>query len=100
MSHLDDLLKRSGWSPLDAESMKGLTEERRAAALELASCYRRVFESDDGKRILELMVRATILQPTVHPTATQFEAGIREGRCDLVRGILRQMELARDPSSK
>lgn len=100
MSHLDDLLKRAGWSPLDLSDTSKLTTEQRSAMLELASCYRRVFESDDGKRILEQMVRATILQPTVHPTATQFEAGIREGRADLVRGILRQMELARDPSSK
>lgn len=98
MSALDDLLARAGWTPLDAESIAALNEDRRRAALELASTYRRVFESEDGKRLLQLWIAQTIMTPTVHPTATQFEVGIREGRADFVRGIMRQVDLARDPT--
>lgn len=95
MSPLDQLLAQSGWSPLDAESIEALQEDQRKAALEVASVYRRVFESADGQRLLKLWMAGTILKPTAHPRATELEVGIREGRCDFVRGILNQIHLAR-----
>lgn len=70
--------------------------QQAAAAKEFASRYLRVFESEDGKHILAHWVRTTLLQPVVTDTGEPKADGIREGQARLVRGILTQMQFARD----
>lgn len=90
----DDILKTEGWESLDFDTSH-LDEKQRQKAVEFASLYRKVFESPAGKKILRHMIRVTVLQPTVTSDSPQFAAGIREGRADIVRGILQQIELAK-----
>lgn len=82
----------------DVRGWQGLSdlnnEKQKQAMLEVADLYRRVFSTADGKKILAILIHGTVMQPTVTPSSTQFEAGIREGRADIVRGILKQIELA------
>ena len=67
-----------------------------AQAREFASRYLRLFESEDGKAVLEHWVRSTLLSPVVTDTGDAKADGIREGQARLVRGILKQMQFARD----
>lgn len=90
----NELMDRDGWDSLELDS-EPVDEAQKALALEFASRYRRVFDSPDGKALLDHWIKQTVMQPIVHARATQFEAGIREGRADFVRGILAQIELAK-----
>ena len=65
-----------------------------AKARGIATNFRECFATDTGKFVLDRLISITILRPTVTPESTQFDAGIREGRADLVRQILQQIEFA------
>lgn len=54
--------------------------------------YRDCFETPIGKRVLGYLVATTLCRPIVEPDATQFAAGINEGRASIVRDILAQIE--------
>lgn len=69
-------------------------ERQKADMLAVAEWYREAFSTESGRKVLAILISQTIMQPTVTADATQFGAGIREGRADLVRGILKQIELA------
>jgi hypothetical protein len=92
---LDQLLSAEGWDPREPIDLSKLTDEQRTRALEVASMYRRVFmENPEGRTILGILVRQTLMHPTVNPNEDPRADGIREGRADLVRGIMFQCELA------
>ena len=74
----------------------GADPRQAAAAREFASRYLRLFETPDGREILAQWVRSTLLQPIVRETGDVRADGIREGQARLVRGILQQMQFARD----
>lgn len=82
-----------GWTPQDG--IPAANTDNEARAREIASLYRQTFDSDAGQRVLEMLIKATLLQPIVKPHFTQFEAGIREGKADIVRQILAQIEFAK-----
>lgn len=87
------LQDRKGWVPTDGlPEADTITAER---AMEVASLFRQTFTTDAGERVLDRLVMATLMQPIVKPHYTQFEAGIREGKADLVRQILAQIEFAK-----
>jgi len=65
-----------------------------AQARSIATNFRECFSTEAGKFVLDRLINITILRPTVTPESTQFDAGIREGRADLVRQILQQVEFA------
>jgi hypothetical protein len=95
--HLAEIVELQGWATLeiDDEGIRQTQEEQAEKAREIASLFHRVFKQNaDGKRLLNLMMEATLLRPTVLPDSTEFDAGIREGRCDMVRQILQNIELA------
>lgn len=98
MSKSQELLKQlEGWGALDLESetLDEIRVEQEKEGRSLASLFHQAFvQNDAGKIILDIMIKQTILKPTVTPNATQFEAGIREGRADMVRQILLNIELA------
>lgn len=85
-----------GWSSLDLEGepIQELKAEQQAEAREIASLFYQCFTTDAGKVVLDRLITITIMRPTVKPHSTQFEAGISEGRADIVRQILQQLELA------
>lgn len=83
-------------SPIDAEKLAELDEKQRAQGLAIASDFRQCFETEAGGRVLQHLLRATLMRPTVSPDSTQFEAGINEGRCAMVRDIYLQIQAAKD----
>ena len=96
MPQLDRLKARSGWQALevDDDSFSGNRAEEVARAREIASRFHECFRSEAGKYVLDRLIDITLLRPIVTPAATQFEAGIREGKADLVRQILQQLDIA------
>ena len=47
-----------------------------------------VFEQNpQGKELLDIWKEALIMNPTVTPNSTQFQAGIAEGEKSFIRGI-------------
>lgn len=92
-----ELLKNlEGWETLeiDSDKIQEIKDAQEVEGREMASLFRQAFTSDAGKLVLDIMIKQTLLKPTVTPAATQFEAGIKEGRCDFVRQILINIELA------
>lgn len=86
-----------GWEAmdLDGDRIKETQATQIKQARSIASRYHRVFaQNEDGKQVLQDMIQKTILRATVQPNSTQFEAGIREGRADMVRQILQNIEIA------
>ena len=64
-------------------------------AREIASLFHQTYvQNDAGALVLNIMIQKYLLKPTVTPNATQFDAGIREGRADIVRQILLNIEIA------
>ena len=97
MSAAENVTKMEGWATLeiDDEGIKKTQENQKAEGKAIASRIHRVFvQNEDGAKVLQDMVAMTLLRPTVMPQSTQFEAGINEGRCDLVREILQNIEIA------
>lgn len=97
-SRAQELLKEiEGWDALDIDSpaLDKVRAEQEKEGRSLASLFHQAFvQNDAGRIVLDTMIKQTILKPTVTPNATQFEAGIREGRADMVRQILLNIELA------
>lgn len=93
-----ELLKSlDGWDSLEIEGdkLEAIRKEQEAEGRNLASLFHQAFvQNPAGQRVLEVMIKQTLMRPTVKPASSQFEAGIREGRADLVRQILLNLEIA------
>ena len=90
---IEQVKARKGWAALDIEP-PGQSKESAAKGREIASRFHECFRAEAGQFVLDRLIAITILRPTVTPGSTQFDAGIREGRADLVRQILAQIETA------
>ena len=93
-----ELLKGlNGWESLeiDGEALENVRKEQEAEGRNIASLFHQTFvQNPAGARVLDLMIKQTLMRPTVKPASSQFEAGIREGKADLVRQILLNIEIA------
>lgn len=93
-----ELLKKlQGWESLelDSEALEEIRKAQEMEGRELASLFHQCYvQNDAGRIVLDIMIKKTLMRPTVTPAATQFEAGIREGRADMVRQILLNIAIA------
>ena len=90
---IENVKPRKGWAALEIEP-PGQSKENAAKGREIASRFHECFRSDAGQYVLDRLIAITLLRPIVTPASSQFDAGIREGRADLVRQILTQIETA------
>ena len=72
-----------------------LAREAWAKGFEIAKLHADVFATDAGQKLLAHWLRAFYAFPIVRPGEDAFAQGIREGRADVVRQILVQIEIAR-----
>lgn len=84
-----------GWESLDLDSeafqnLQRVSEEEGNA---LAQAFHATFTSDAGKLVLNRLIAMTLLSPIARASDTEIGVGIREGRADLVRQILQQIEI-------
>lgn len=73
--------------------------DEQSKANEIASAYHACFSTYSGKWVLEDLVSKFLTKPIVRPGETSEANGVREGRADLVRQILLQIEYAKNPQS-
>lgn len=83
------------------ESLEAITnrEQEERQASDIATMYFSCFGTDAGQRVLEDLVNKFLTKPIVRPGEDAFSQGIREGRSDLIRQILIQIEYAKNPQS-
>lgn len=86
----------SGWESLN-EIIDRTDEQTRAT--EIATAYHACFSTESGQWVLEDLVNKFLTKPTVRPGESAEANGVREGRADLVRQILIQIEYAKNPQS-
>ncbi len=63
--------------------------------MEFARRVERVFSTEDGKEVLEAMMRKYLMVDIVVAQDTQFSAGIKQGRASVIKAILGQIELSK-----
>lgn len=86
----ETLINAQGWSQFDQADNKKQSQEH----LELAHTIARTFKTPDGKKVLDVLVKRYLLNDIVTPNDTAFAVGIRQGRADLVKQILGQIEIS------
>lgn len=97
MNPVKEIQDLVGWGALDlgGEAHQAQRDKAEAEGRALASLFHRAFrQSEAGAQVLDHLITVTLMRPTVKPNDTQFQAGIREGRADIVRQILQQLEFA------
>ena len=62
--------------------------------LEFAHTVARTFKTPDGKKLLDALVQKYLLTDIVKADDTQFASGIKQGRADVVKQILSQIEIS------
>ena len=90
----DQLLKSHGWEGLEAIN-NDPSDENFEQALELAKQIHLAFRAKSGKYVLEHFVNTFLTKPIVRPGEDAYAQGIREGRADVIRQILQQIEFAK-----
>jgi hypothetical protein len=85
-----------GWLDEDVrdQEMIPVTPEQRKAAIEFAQAYKVFADDERGRALLEHWVK-TIEAHDVPPSASVQEYAFWEGRRQFVRGIQRQLALAK-----
>jgi hypothetical protein len=89
------ILDQDGWSLLDNnpdEKKKLFANKER---LEKAQLFFHCFNSVDGRRALEVMVKDFLTKPMANPNDDLLTIGIREGQARMVKWILAQIEIAK-----
>lgn len=72
-----------------------ITRELWAKNFNIALLHAQVFNTEAGEKLLGLWIRNLWANPIVRAGDDAFAQGIREGRADLVRQVLVQLEIAR-----
>ena len=91
----DQLLQSKGWEGLETIS-NDPQDENYAQAIEIAEQIHKAFKTGSGKYVLEYFVGLFLTKPIVRPGEDAFAQGIREGRADVMRQILQQIEFAKN----
>lgn len=81
---------------LDIDEQNGIMSKVfKKKRLEDAQLFFRLFETEDGKKVLKKLIAMHVLRPVVNPGEDGMTVGIREGQKRLVLWIMNQIETAR-----
>lgn len=72
-----------------------IAREAWAKGFDIALLHASVFNTEAGQRLLAIWIKAFYAYPIVRANEDAFSQGIREGRADVVRQLLVQLEIAR-----
>ena len=92
-----------GWEQfnIDEEEIAKLNAENQEKARAFATKFHQVFvQNPIGAELLGIMTNAFVMTPIVTPDSTQFEAGIKAGRADVVHQILKNIKIAENPGGE
>ena len=72
----------------DPEELKRIEAQKKEMWNKVDQLIHAVFEQNQqGKELLSIWKEALIMNPTVTPNSTQFQAGIAEGNKEFIRNI-------------
>ena len=72
----------------DPEELARIEAQKEEMWNKIDQLIHRVFEQNaEGKELLSIWKEALIMNPTVTPNSTQFQAGIAEGNKEFIRNI-------------
>jgi len=86
----ESLLKTKGWQQFDVVEKDEDNQEHLNFAHDVAT----TFNSVQGRKVLNALVKRYLMADIVRPGDTQFAAGIRQGQASVVKSILAQIELS------
>lgn len=86
----DELVSANGWQEFEKADNTKTNQDY----LDFTHKVARVFNSTEGKEILDIMVSKYLLCDIAQPNDTQIQIGIRQGRASLVKQILGQIEIS------
>ena len=86
-----DTFDEVGWEGLDFQNkMEAVDEQKKKDSL-----YAKVFNTPEGKIILEDLKSRTVESPSWYPGADEHYGNVREGQNAVVREILNRIERAK-----
>jgi len=88
------ILDQNGWDKLDPN--KGIKEKlfKRAEFKDRADTIFHTFDTEAGKRTIEMLVEMFLTKPIANPHDDMLSVGIREGQARVVKWLLAQRELS------
>ena len=87
-------MSRNGWEGIDVLDEKSIASKDNQ--LELDKAFARTFETEEGRKCLDFLIRRTIDQPTWVPGGDSSHGYVREGQNSVVREIKMRMERAKN----
>lgn len=95
----EKLLGSDGWESLE-QINNDPNDKNYKEALELAGQIHNTFREGSGKYTLEYFIKVFLTKPIVRPGEDAYAQGIREGRADVIRQILQQIEFSKTGEAK
>ena len=86
----EQLAAAEGWSQFDVPEKDIANQDR----LNFSHKVAKVFSETEGKEVLTALISRYLLCDIVTPSDTQFSAGIKQGRADVVKQILAHIEIS------
>jgi hypothetical protein len=98
----DQLLNTGGWAEIESvgEDNAEQGQKRHDLAMEIAGEVHSTFRDGSGKYVLEYFIKSFLTKSIVRPGEDAFAQGIREGQADVIRQILRWIEISKTGEMK
>lgn len=84
----ETLVQANGWS--DIADNNEINQDR----LQFSHKIAKIFGTIEGKEVLDAMVKKYLLATIANDTDTQIAIGRKQGRCDVVKYILSEIEIS------
>ena len=87
----EELISAKGWQEFDVVDN---TDKSNQQHLDFAHDVAKIFKTREGKRVLKAMVQKYLLGNIVSPNDTNMGVGIKQGRADVIKNIMAQIEIS------
>ena len=85
---------KQGWDGIEFLDVKSKSETK-DTELETNKSFARTFETEEGKKVLEILINKTLKQPTWVPGGDTSLGFAREGQNSIIREIQTRIERAK-----
>ncbi len=99
---VDQLFETDGWAEIESigEANAEQGQKTHDLAMEIAGEVHNTFRDGSGKYVLEYFIKSFLTKSIVRPGEDAFAQGIREGQADVIRQILRWIEISKTGEMK
>lgn len=85
---------KQGWDGIEFLDVKSKNEPK-DIEIEINKAFARTFETEEGKKVLEFLIKKTLEQPTWVPGGDNSYGYAREGQNSIIREIQQRIERAK-----